>query len=115
MKIILTETFLKDYKKLLGNYNIDEFVSKIRNGLLKNKIFLSRPFLKLRFNIDNLAVRLVCKYVEEKQLLICIFIFKKWDKKYWFNLRWETIKSLIPTRLKKINNDLINGKFKVYK
>jgi len=77
MKIILTETFLKNYRKILGNYDVDDFVSKIKKGLQKDKIFLSRPFLKLKFNVDNISVRLVCKYVEEKQLLFCVLLFKK--------------------------------------
>jgi hypothetical protein len=59
MKIILTKTFLKDYEKVLNKNKIEKVISKIKQKLEQDLIYLKRPFLKVKFSIDNLYTRLV--------------------------------------------------------
>jgi hypothetical protein len=77
-------------------------------------IYLKRPFLKVKFNIENISIRLVWKYIENRFLLFPIFIYKKTDKKNWYNIVWKDIELKVLERIKKIDLDLNNWNFEIY-
>lgn len=114
MKIIITKTFLKDYEKVLHNNKIEKIIVKVKQKLEKDLIYLKRPFIKIKFNINNISIRLVWKYIDVRLLLFPIFIYKKWDKKNWYNIIWEDIELKILERMKKIDLDLNIWNFKIY-
>jgi hypothetical protein len=59
MKIIITKTFLKDYEKVLNKNKLEKVIYKIKQKLEQDLIYLKRPFLKVKFNIENISIRLV--------------------------------------------------------
>ena len=114
MKIIITKTFLKDYEKILNKNKLEKVISKIKQKLELDLIYLKRPFLKIKFNIDNISVRLVWKYIENRFLLFPIFIYKKTDKNNWYNIVWKEIELKVLDRMIKLDLDLNNWNFKIY-
>ena len=114
MKIIITKTFLKDYEKVLNKNKLEKVISKIKQKLELDLIYLKRPFLKIKFNIDNISIRLVWKYIENRFLLFPIFIYKKTDKNNWYNIVWKDIELKILDRMIKLDLDLNNWNFKIY-
>ena len=114
MKIIITKTFLKDYEKILNKNKLEKVISKIKQKLELDLIYLKRPFLKIKFNIDNISIRLVWKYIENRFLLFPIFIYKKTDKNNWYNIVWKDIELKILDRMIKLDLDLNNWNFKIY-
>jgi len=115
MKIIITKTFLKDYEKILKKDNLFFVIEKIKQKLSNKLIYLKRPFVKIKFNIKNISIRLVWKYIEDRFLLFPIFIYKKTNKKDWFNITWEKTENKILDRMKKINLDLEKWDYEVFK
>ncbi len=115
MKIIITKTFLKDYKKICKNLDIEIFTKNILSIQNLEKMYLKRPILKLKIKISNIHIRLACKYIEDRLLLFPILIYKKSDKNYWNNLVWENVEEIINQQLIKIESDLQKWNYNVYK
>ena len=108
MKIIITDTFKgiyekyfwKDYKKC----SIEKIVKFIKKE--KIKIYLRRPFQKIKITFCNKTIRLLVLNDEDNFIIIPIFITDKNDKKYWYNMVWEKLKNKIDLLMIKINKDL---------
>jgi len=114
MKIIITKTFLKDYKKVCKNINIEVFTKNIFSIQNLEAMYLKRPILKLRIKVSNIHIRLACKYIEDRFLLFPILIYKKSDKNYWENLIWNNIEEVIQQQLIKIDSDLQSWNYTTY-
>ena len=116
MKIIITYTFKdiyakyfwKEYKKC----SIEKIITFIKKE--KIKIYLRRPFQKIKINFCNKIIRLLVLNDEKNLIIIPIFITDKNDKKYWYNMIWDTLKEKIDKLMIKINLDLENDKFDEY-
>jgi len=116
MKIIITDTFEDIYKKYFWKEykkcSIEKIINFIRKE--KTKIYLRRPFQKIKINFCNKTIRLLLLNDEENILIIPIFITDKNDKKYWYNMTWGNIKSKIDNLMIKINRNLLDNNFKKY-
>jgi hypothetical protein len=115
MKIIITNTFKKDYYKFIWkNVNcwLFRISSVIHKVILTQKIFLKRPYLKLKFNFCNKAVRLLI--INKKDVIIPIFITDKNDKKYWYNMIWKNISSLAKKLSEKFYLDIEKNNFDIF-
>ena len=115
MKIILPKTVEKDlFKILVSDKSIEWIINKIKTQDIE-KIYLKRPFVKIKVSFFWLTLRIIWEYKKNNWILVLILIFKKTDKKYWDNLIWsKEIENKIINILPKIWEDMKNNNFKVY-
>lgn len=115
MKIIVANTFKDDFEKYIwkdiNKCNLLILSSLINRFYIQNSFYLNRPFMKLKFNFCNKAVRLLIIYNKDLDLLIPIFITDKNDKIYWYNMTWINIKDKALLLFKKISQDIDNNNF----
>ncbi len=116
MKIIITDTFKEIYEKYFWKEYKKCSILKIVNFIKKEKVkvYLRRPFQKIKINFCNKTIRLLVLNDEENLIIIPIFITDKNDKKYGYNMTWRTLKEKIDKIMIKINQDLENDKFEEY-
>jgi len=116
MKIIITDTFNTIYEKYFWKEYKKCSINKIVNFIKKEKvkIYLRRPFQKIKINFCNKTIRLLVLNDEENLVIIPIFITDKNDKKYWYNMTWNILKDKIDKLMIKINSDLEKDKFYEY-
>lgn len=115
MKIILPKTAEKDlFKMLISDKSIEELIEKIKLQNIE-KIYLKRPFVKIKVSFFWLTFRIIWEYKKIDWFLVLILFFKKTNKKYWNNLIWsKEIESKIINILPKIWDDLEKNNFKIY-
>ncbi|MDD5769891.1 MAG: hypothetical protein PHE25_02895 [Candidatus Gracilibacteria bacterium] len=115
MKIIISKTFESDFKKFISknysNCNLIKFTSILYKFIITKGLYLNRPFMKLKFDFCNKAVRLLVYYDKDNSLIIPIFITDKNDKIYGYNMTWNTIKEKALNLFKNISNDIKNDEF----
>lgn len=115
MKIIITETFQNDFKKFIWkNFkicNLMFFSSILYKFVITKWFYLNRPFMKLKFDFCNKAIRLLIVYDEKNNLIIPIFITDKNDKLYWYNMNWDNIRNKWLNLFEKMSIDIENNKF----
>ncbi len=70
--------------------------------------------MKLKFDFCNKAVRLLVVYDKDRNLIIPIFITDKNDKKYWYNMTWESIEEKALKLFSSISRDIENDFFKEF-
>jgi len=117
MLIIITETFNKSYKKYFrkqDNCSLIKICSIINKEALLNQIYLNRPFMKLKFNFCDKAIRLLVMKKENKNIIIPIFITDKNDKVYWYNMTWKNIEEKIKNIMKNIFDDIEKEDFQKF-
>ncbi|MDQ7008765.1 MAG: hypothetical protein Q9M94_00560 [Candidatus Gracilibacteria bacterium] len=117
MIIIITNTFEKNYKKYFkksSNCSIIKICSIINKEALLNGIYLNRPFMKLKFNFCEKAIRLLVINKQNKNIVIPIFITDKNDKEYGYNMTWENIEIKTRQIIIKIYNDIENKMFEEF-
>jgi len=115
MKIIVTQTFQSNFNKFVWNNvktcNLLVFTSFIYKFIIIKGFYLNRPFMKLKFDFCNKAVRLLIVYDKDLDLIIPIFITDKNDKIYWYNMTWSNIKDKALNLFYRISLDIENNKF----
>lgn len=85
-KIIITPSFKKDATLVINNFLQEEFVRAFKSKI--HKLIEKHPFVKLKFNINNISLRVVAYRLENNiVLLVPIYIKKKTNKKDWDNIR----------------------------
>lgn len=112
MKIIITKTFLKDFKEVF----YDEKFLWIFFRKLKEKklIFLTDKLYKFKFYIKTISVRWVI-FINVNNVFIPILLVKKSDKNIWENLILnKSIKEIIDTKLLKMWKDLKSWDYQVF-
>ncbi len=114
LKIIITQTFLKEYKKTCRNTSIQLLTKAIFAQKNIGSIYLKRPILKLKLQIGNIHVRIAWKYMEDTLLFFPIIIYKKSNKNLWNNLTWDSIKNNIDNKMQKLYNDLQEWNHEVF-
>ena len=117
MLIIITNTFKKNYIKYFkkqSNCSIVKICSIINKEALLNELYLKRPFMKMKFNFCEKAIRLLVLKKENKKIIIPIFITDKNDKKYWYNMTWENIETKTKNILQNIYTDIENNNFEEF-
>lgn len=113
MKIIITNTFEKDFYSIFNSYKLmNFFIGKIYKSKLIN---LSTEYKKFKIDILNQSVRWIIYIEDNQEIYIPIFIVKKADKKYWMNLiLTKEILEILDLKFKKSINDFNLHNFKVY-
>lgn len=110
MKIIISKTFEKDFKKFIWkNYticNLIKIVSIIYKFTIVKWDYLNRPFMKLKFDFCNKAIRLLIFYDLNNEIIIPIFITDKNDKKYWYNMTRTNISKIADKNFENIEKDI---------
>lgn len=114
MKIIITDTFLKDYNKLVKTTSVEHLIAAIKSIKNIEGIYLQRPLVKLKIKLINLHIRLVGRYVDTKLVFVPILVFKKSDKNRGENISFESISDILENKMIKIDNDLHTKKYEVY-
>ena len=94
MKIIITDYFEKNFKKVVKDLNIQDIISKI-NIESKNFIDLNFPYFKVKINSKNKTYRLLLTYEKDNLIILFIKIFDKKDKIIWENINWKMHKEKI--------------------
>ena len=108
MKIIITKSFLKKYKKTIDLIDLEKLSSKIKKI---NLITLKFPYLKLKLNIWWIAIRWVLLKTKWWNIIFLILCLKK-DKNCWYNITFNNLKKEIINMEDKVINDLKNNDFK---
>lgn len=113
MKIIITKTFLKDFKEVFYDEKfLFVFLRKLKETKL---IFLTDELYKFKFYIKTISVRWVL-FVNIDNMFIPILLVKKSDKNIWENLILNKfIKEIIDTKLWKMWKDLQNWDYEIFK
>jgi len=80
MNVILTESFLKKYKKDFRKYNfkISDLLKELKNVKL---ITLKQPYYKVKFKINTISIRGVV-FLNINNKILPVFLVLKKDKKY---------------------------------
>jgi len=112
MKIILTDSTKKNFLKICNE--LDLLIKKIKSVLFKKGIYIKRPYLKIKINLCNKALRLVWKYEKDIWIFLLIVILEKKNKNLWENIRWDTINKTILLNMQKIEKELNDWKYKVF-
>jgi len=112
MKIIFSKTVLKDFKKICDE--IDKFVGKLKNDFDAYRLYLKRPYIKIKVKLCNKWLRIVARYDEKSDNLLIVLVYNKSDKQYWYNLTWDKVKNLIILKLRKIEKEIIAGDYFVF-
>lgn len=112
MKILITNSFLKDFEKTIKLKNwLNIFLQKLKES---NIFRLNDETKKFKFYISNISVRGIV-FINEYNIGIPILIVKKSDKKYWSNLVLnKEIEDILKIKLVDMNSDLIKWKYKKY-
>ena len=113
MEFIITDYFLKIYKKKCKNIKLKEFISKI-NINSKNFISLKIPFYKIKLKIWNKTYRLLIFSDEKNLKVLFISIFDKKDKKFWENINWKISRNEILKFYEKNLEDIEKWNFEKY-
>jgi len=118
MKIIITDTFEKSYKKFFSKEyktcSIERIISIINKEIIIHEMYINRPFMKIKFNFCNKAIRLLVSKDEDALLVIPVFITDKNDKKYWYNMVWENIENKVLKIMEHITKDILNKNYNIY-
>jgi len=118
MKIIITETFRKDCKNFFWKEfkvcSIEKIIGIINKEILIHWMYVSRPFMKIKFNFCNKSIRMVVLKDKDIWAIIPVFITDKNDKVYWYNLIWNNISKKVLVNMEKITKDILNKKYSIY-
>lgn len=111
MKIIITKTFLKDFKEVFYDEKfLKVFLKKLNETSL---IFLTNELYKFKFYIRTISIRWVI-FLNINNYFIPILIVKKSDKNIWENLVLNKfIKEIIDNKLWKMSRDLSNWDYEI--
>ena len=110
MKVIITDSFLNRYKKVISIINLEKLLLKIKEI---NLITLKYPYLKLKLNIWWVAVRWVLLKTNWWNLVFLILCFKK-DKNCWENIIFSKLEKEIYFMEEKVLNDIKNKNYIEY-
>jgi len=113
MNIIITKSFLENFKKDFRKYNFS--IITLVDELKKEKLItLKIPYFKVKFKLNKISIRWVV-LVNHNDFILPIYIVLKKDKKYWENLILnKDLRNLIEKLSKEIEIDLINKDFIKY-
>ncbi len=118
MKVIITESFSKHYKKFFWkeylSCSIEKIVSIINKEIIIHWMYINRPFMKIKFNFCNRAIRMVVSKDEDALTVIPIFITDKNNKKYWYNLTWSVANKRVLQNMAEITDDINNQRYEVF-
>ena len=118
MKIIITNTFKENYKdffwKEFKTCSIEKIISIINKEIIIHEMYINRPFIKIKFNFCNRAIRLLISKDEDALLIIPVFITDKNDKKYWYNMIWKNIENKVLKIMENITEDILSKNYSVY-
>lgn len=82
MRILVSDTLKKDIEKLFHSENIlSIFLAKI-SKVNPEKIYLKRPYVKIKITIFSYTLRVIARYIPENSLLIPLFILEKKNKRF---------------------------------
>jgi hypothetical protein len=116
MRVFISDTFKKKYKKVVqNNFTLQFFVNKLIDSNQIWKIYLKRPYWKLKLKIWNIHLRGVYRYIEDKIVIIPILLNKKSDKKLWNNIIWKDFEKEILFEMSKINRDIEKWNYEILK
>lgn len=116
MKVLISDTFLKQYNKIIDNkFSIQHFVNKLIDSNQIWKIYLKRPYWKFKIKIWNIYLRCVYRYIEDKIVIIAILLNKKSNKKLWNNITWQDFEKKILYEMWKINIDIEKWSYQIFK
>ncbi len=112
MKIVITNTFKKDFLKIfLHEKMINIFINKLKES---NLIYLNSNIFKFKFHIRTLSVRWIL-LVNINDKYIPILIVKKSDKQFWQNLVFDKkLENKLLTIIPKIENDILENNFTTF-
>ena len=113
MHIIIVKSFKKIFLKI---FNSDIDLKKFSNKLKSEKfINLEKPYKKIKFTLSWISIRWIVVFHNNEINIIPLYIVKKSDKKYWYNLilNKET-KYFINLRFKKSIIDMEEWNFEIY-
>jgi len=114
LKVFISETFKKKYDKIVqNNFSMQYFVNKLIDSNQIWKIYLKRPYWKLKIKIWNIHLRWVYRYIEDKIVIIPVLLNKKSDKKLWNNISWKDFEKEILSEMSKINIDIENWNYEI--
>lgn len=112
MKIIITDTFSKNFlNKLKKYFSIWELVDELKKE--KINIKLKDPFYKIKLKLNLVDFRGVVLLVFDDKIVPLMLYLKK-DKQNWENIIWSKYKAKILENQNKISKDLEDWKFKIY-
>jgi len=107
MRIIITNSFLKKYKKIVWLINLKKLSLKIKKI---NLITLKYPYLKLKLNIWWIAIRWVLLKTHWWNFIFLILCLKK-DKNCWNNILFSNFKKEILYMESKTIKDIENKNY----
>ena len=112
MKIIITKTFLKDFKEVFYDEKfLNIFLKKVNETKL---IFLTDELYKFKFYIKTISIRWII-FINIDNIFIPILLVKKSDKNIWENLILnKSIKQIIDTKFWKMWKDLQNMDYEIF-
>jgi hypothetical protein len=116
MDILISNTFIKDFNKIIKlNDWLNSFLLELKK-IEKNIIKLSNNLFKYKFYVWNLSIRWVLILeISDKNIHIPCLIFKKSDKNYWNNLiLTKEIEKLIDIQSCKIFKDIQIWSYWIY-
>ncbi len=109
-KILISNSFEKEFKKLNLPITIERFIKMIK---VYKFIFLDGEFYKVK--LYNPSLRWVVYFDKDKKLIVPVLLFKKTDKKYGENLILnDKIFKKIDTMFGKISQDIKEGNYKIF-
>ncbi|MDQ7009446.1 MAG: hypothetical protein Q9M94_04120 [Candidatus Gracilibacteria bacterium] len=111
MKIIITDFFEKNLKKVVKDLSIEDIISKI-NIESKNFVDLNSPYFKVKINSKNKTYRLLLSYDKENIIILFIRIFDKKDKLIGENINWKIHKEKIIEWRNKNIEDIKKGNYR---
>jgi len=113
MKIIITQTFEKNFIKDFKKYNFDltKFIQVLKKT---NQISLKSPYFKIKIFLDWVSIRGI-SVINDIWNIIPIFIVLKKDKKIWENIVLnKVVLEKINMLLWKMTEDFNNWDYKEY-
>ncbi len=118
MKVIITESFEKHHKKFFWKEfktcSLQKIISIVNKEITVHSMYINRPFMKIKFNFCNRAIRMVVSKDEDNNLVIPLFITDKNDKKYWVNLIWETVSDKVLANMTEATSNITHKKYKIF-
>lgn len=114
MNIILTNSFIKKFKKDFRKYHFS--IYELINQLKKSKpLNLEKPYSKVKLKLNNISIRWIVLININNKLLPIYLVLKK-DKTKWENLLIDKdIDKILKKILLEINEDLKTQNFIEYK
>ena len=113
MKIIVSSYFERIFQKLCKKIDLKELSNQIKIDS-KWIIYLKYPFVKVKLKLNSKAYRLIIYYKPDKEIIVCVNVFEKKDKKYWDNLNWRVHKKDIMKWYEENLKDIQQWKYKKF-